>query len=1661
MKEGVRSGVSSGRPEKDRVSSGCLIVRKKGDGATGGGASGKQRDFESKKDMTRPRLILSDSESEEDLLVSPRRRVVSGTNQDGNDSVYRRKNSRDSFKPKKELEVDRKRIGSESAAKGGSNKFEGAGAERKRSRFDIFEYNEDDVIDSKKIKKEVLDGVKIEIGKRREVESGFSRGIKVDKRNHSNFDRTGSLLVESNRGPDRSDKKRLDMKKDETSRPVGVFREKWVPCDEPIRVQGKNGVLKVMVNNRNRVDGSQKSYGLLETGKIRKGSRSADPVKWNTQTRHSFYSENKLIEKPGSLVLTEKYQPTLQKFSSTKKKNAGDWKNEDSDTSSRRGSKMVTSCGFEKEVRSRGERTPTSEILLSTKSKEGAVKRGSGTEKQLVRDRIKEMLLSAGWTIDSRPRRNRDYQDSVYISLTGTAYWSVLKAYDALQKQFEDEDVKPSGTSSPFTPIPEEELSKLTRQTRKKTERELKRKQRDDSGCRYAKGTIGKKSAKRKHGMESTGSPKNGEKLDFLIKRSGKSKGRMNENDFVNLNAKGHAKSQKSTHLSHGLEYMKSSINEQDNSAGSSHKGIPKPKAHLLQGRKTRKQSGCALLVRSSNKGKNSETGDFIPYSGKRTVLSWMIDSGTVHLSEKVQYMNRRRTRVMLEGWITRDGIHCGCCSKILTVSKFEIHAGSKLRQPFQNIYVESGSSLLQCQLDAWNRQEESERSGFHSIDFNGDDPNDDTCGLCGDGGDLICCDGCPSTFHQCCLDIKMLPPGDWHCLNCSCKFCGIVGGSIDEVDDSHDIAVSALLTCSLCEEKFDLDETLPTILPVVDHQLCIRDTDAKHVASKSPCSSFCGQKCQQHCRWARAVLLLGGITLDAKLFEQLQKLLGVKHELEAGFSWTLIQRFDVDSDTSLRGLPQRAECNSKLAVALTVMDECFLPIIDRRSGINLIHNVLYNCGSNFNRLNYSGFYTAILERGDEIISAASIRIHGTRLAEMPFIGTRHIYRRQGMCRRLLTVIESALCSLNVEKLIIPAISELMHTWTVVFGFKPLEESHKREMKSMNMLVFPGTDLLQKLLLKLEFPEGNMTASADVKPVKHKINHQIMPKVASKSEMDSSAGPDMKVSDEGVVHHAHEINDAVAAVESGSQAPGFSVYDTSEVIRKPLDASHGSELHTSNKETVSCNSQLWDKLSESATNTKCVLHLGVTHDVQNKSLLESPIEINIQSSVEGAADDAHEVNAKAPALCSVHEISPLYTTVKVNGYQDAVSGSNFLANDGSSVQCNSDLNQRNICEVESKSSAASHFVSDATHCEENILEGRGSGACEIKTEDAAAQRDPDCYDEGSVCYSTGIITQPQDAAFEHGFQRSGENMVYHNSDGASLICRDSEENIKSHGSVSEHNPHGSGEILVHCDSQLLQKVSECAFDATDMVLDTREVANEVVAVEHNSQALGQESVACASEMAGESLYAASKCVYPTSVDCKVVAPSDPDGPAFCGASFTSIVDQNAHDTYDLKDEVAAVEPEFHSLDLDSLHNQSAIIFKSSEAIGSDSLVGHMSVVQYHSESLGNSNSGLGVALLVGVIHVIFLSSLQAEILLVLIPANTDVQLKIRTMRGRHERTEAQECTRQGFGDGSALINLQVSVLQLEMEKLKADYQGMVVLLVHFCCNHNQFNGSNT
>ncbi|XP_051482500.1 autoimmune regulator-like [Apus apus] len=49
---------------------------------------------------------------------------------------------------------------------------------------------------------------------------------------------------------------------------------------------------------------------------------------------------------------------------------------------------------------------------------------------------------------------------------------------------------------------------------------------------------------------------------------------------------------------------------------------------------------------------------------------------------------------------------------------------------------------------------------------------NEDECAACGDGGELICCDGCPRAFHLACLvpPLPRVPSGTWRCGCCAAE---------------------------------------------------------------------------------------------------------------------------------------------------------------------------------------------------------------------------------------------------------------------------------------------------------------------------------------------------------------------------------------------------------------------------------------------------------------------------------------------------------------------------------------------------------------------------------------------------------------------------------------------------------------------------------------------------------------------------------------------------------------------------------------------------------------------------------------------------------------------------------------------------------------------------
>ncbi|PWA56638.1 Acyl-CoA N-acyltransferase [Artemisia annua] len=228
-------------------------------------------------------------------------------------------------------------------------------------------------------------------------------------------------------------------------------------------------------------------------------------------------------------------------------------------------------------------------------------------------------------------------------------------------------------------------------------------------------------------------------------------------------------------------------------------------------------------------------------------------------------------------------------------------------------------------------------------------------------------------------------------------------------------------------------------------HRSCVKKVKDLNINSSS--LYFCGTKCHE-------------------ILTKLNESFGKKTQLQDGFSFSLLKSYDLRKRLNKID-PIKAECKAKLAQAFDILNQCFLPSIDAINNTNVIQHLVYNQGSHIRRLSYSGFFTAILEKDDEVISTATIRIHGNKLAEMPFVGTREKYWSKGMCRRLLDSIENVLGSFGVEELVLPSTSteETLQIWTKL-GFKPLKESTKQTMKYMSIAVFRAQLYFRNVFLK-------------------------------------------------------------------------------------------------------------------------------------------------------------------------------------------------------------------------------------------------------------------------------------------------------------------------------------------------------------------------------------------------------------------------------------------------------------------------------------------------------------------------------------------------------------------------------------------------------------------
>ncbi|KAH7511317.1 hypothetical protein JRO89_XSUnG0210200 [Xanthoceras sorbifolium] len=446
-----------------------------------------------------------------------------------------------------------------------------------------------------------------------------------------------------------------------------------------------------------------------------------------------------------------------------------------------------------------------------------------------------------------------------------------------------------------------------------------------------------------------------------------------------------------------------------------------KMKPHKLRGRgKLKKQKGgCRLLPRTVGKpGKLVRNGVWF-MEGTRTILSWMIVSGVICLNDVIQFRNPQDAEnTRKDSLPLYIKIVFLCIGTLFSTYDLYVH----LRRSNQcSRSLLCGASTSFDTLNGVEKLVEHVASRPRKAGgTRGTNAHDDDyiCSLCAASSRLFCSGPCMVSDHSVVLEEMVLCRTSWFKIILTSDKVGDIGKRKDGESSS--------------------------IRGDIDHEACLKDEHkCKGVVSSN---WFCSGSCQE-------------------IYSGLQSHVGIINHIADGFSWTLLRCIHEDQKVhSAPWLALKAECNSKLAVALTIMEECFQSMVDPRTGIDMIPHVLYNWRSDFARLNFHGFYTVILEKDDVLISVASVRVHGKAVAEMPLIATCSNYRRKGMCRRLMAAIEEMLISFKVEKLVISAIPALVETWTKGFGFTPMEKVETQSLNNINLMVFPGTVHLKKSL---------------------------------------------------------------------------------------------------------------------------------------------------------------------------------------------------------------------------------------------------------------------------------------------------------------------------------------------------------------------------------------------------------------------------------------------------------------------------------------------------------------------------------------------------------------------------------------------------------------------
>ncbi|KAL8158502.1 hypothetical protein V2J09_000039 [Rumex salicifolius] len=472
------------------------------------------------------------------------------------------------------------------------------------------------------------------------------------------------------------------------------------------------------------------------------------------------------------------------------------------------------------------------------------------------------------------------------------------------------------------------------------------------------------------------------------------------------------------------------------------------------------------------------------------------------------------RGKKILSGYKQGSGILCSCCQKEVSPSQFEAHAGwASRRKPYLHIYTSNGVSLHELSVSL------SRTVRFSTLE------NDDLCSICCQPGNLLCCDGCPRSFHKECIPLLEVPEDTWYCRYCSDNFQmekfaernanAIAAGRVAGVDPIEEIIAHRCIRivktedqesdsggCALCRSGYAARLYIFLLSVTGDgsqlrahdfakggfsrrtvmlcdqcerefHVGCLQDHAMQDLKELPEGKWFCSSGCSR----INSALQQLIEDADQQVPDCLLNMIKLKHavnsheDVNVDIKWRLLSG-KMSAVGNTRALLSKAVSVFHLLSNLRFFEltvnsiflspqEQFDPIVLPHSNQDMIPHMVY--GRNVKDKEFGGMYCAVLTVNSVIVSVGIFRVLGKDIAELPLVATASGHEKLGYFQALYSCIERLLKELDVKHLWLPAADEAKPLWTSRFGFSEFPRDEFVELKKrFALMIFDGTCALRK-----------------------------------------------------------------------------------------------------------------------------------------------------------------------------------------------------------------------------------------------------------------------------------------------------------------------------------------------------------------------------------------------------------------------------------------------------------------------------------------------------------------------------------------------------------------------------------------------------------------------